>query len=394
MKFVRGKKPQNGRDRGGRSRALQSGPRNRLRLAAANKAAKVKRLKVVKNQPRSGRVNNRKMLANNNSRVVKNTVVDARLKLLQKALHKPTPMVDARQKLTKQKDAREKIQERRLHSSGHNTIRDVGMLRGQSNNLSRVKIDRRGILTVKSILDERVHQHYTDQYRDRRPVNQGRFNDLDRRRTSSNTFNSDVNTFRSDRSIEDVRPLRRDARMPRNPVSNSQTIRRPSDRPIRTMRVNDKPYHRPMAAMDFEDAMDWEEPNRYSPSPLMRRNLGNTIFNRADEYHDDLSDRNGRNHRGISETLRSRLDSHQMAAIAAKRVCPVGHKIVISNLEPSVTSEDIRELFADIGDLFESRVVRPGVAEVIYERRADAIQAVDVYHNRQLDGRPMKCDMR
>lgn len=38
-------------------------------------------------------------------------------------------------------------------------------------------------------------------------------------------------------------------------------------------------------------------------------------------------------------------------------------------------------------------MVRPGVAEVIYERRADAIQAVDVYHNRQLDGRPMKCDM-
>lgn len=53
----------------------------------------------------------------------------------------------------------------------------------------------------------------------------------------------------------------------------------------------------------------------------------------------------------------------------------------------------VQELFADIGDLLESRVVRPGVAEVVYERRADAIQAVDVYHNRQLDGRPMKCDM-
>lgn len=38
-------------------------------------------------------------------------------------------------------------------------------------------------------------------------------------------------------------------------------------------------------------------------------------------------------------------------------------------------------------------MVRSGVAEVIYERRADAIQAVDVYHNRQLDGRPMKCDL-
>lgn len=47
-----------------------------------------------------------------------------------------------------------------------------------------------------------------------------------------------------------------------------------------------------------------------------------------------------RNHRGLSETLRSRLDSHQTAM--AKRARPVGHKIVISNLEPSVTSEDIR----------------------------------------------------
>lgn len=53
----------------------------------------------------------------------------------------------------------------------------------------------------------------------------------------------------------------------------------------------------------------------------------------------------------------------------------------------------IQELFADIGDLLKSKVIRPGVAEVIYNHRADAIQAVDVYHNRQLDGRPMKCDM-
>lgn len=97
---------------------MQSGPRNRLRVAAANKAAKVKRLKAIQKQPRKGRVNNR-MMTNNNTRIVENTVVDARLKLLQKALHKPTQIVDARQKLTKQKDAREKIQERRLHSTGH-----------------------------------------------------------------------------------------------------------------------------------------------------------------------------------------------------------------------------------------------------------------------------------
>lgn len=99
---------------------MQSGPRNRLRLAAANKAAKIKRLKALKTrQSVNGKLNNRKMLSKNNSRVVNNNVVDARVRLLQKALHKPTEIVDARQKLTKQKDAREKIQERRLHSTSY-----------------------------------------------------------------------------------------------------------------------------------------------------------------------------------------------------------------------------------------------------------------------------------
>lgn len=393
MKFVRGKRPQNGQDRGGRFRALQSGPRNRLRLAAANKAAKIKRLKVIKKQRNAvvggggggGKTNGRKMLPKNSGvRIVKNNIVDARVKLLQKALEKPTEIVDARQKLTKQKDAREKIQERRLHFTSHDTIHNESTSRRHSNNLGRVKIDRRGILTVKSILDDRS-PHVGD--RDRRShVNQGHFVGVERRR-SSNTFNSELNTFRSDRAVEEIRPVRRDARPSRRPGPNVQSVRRPLERSTRPTRINEKPYSRPMA-MDYEDTMEWEETNRYSPTPVTRRSVGNTMFNH-EGYQDGLLDRHSR---GLSETLRSRLDSHQ-TALAAKRACPVGHKIVISNLEPSVTSEDIRELFADIGELLESRVVRPGVAEVIYERRADAIQAVDVYHNRQLDGRPMKCDM-
>ncbi|XP_025411231.1 uncharacterized protein LOC112684120 isoform X2 [Sipha flava] len=388
MKFIKGKRPQNGRDRGGRTKALQSGPHNRLRLAAANKAAKVKRLKAAQRQSNNDTLNKRKILTKN-SRVAINNVMDARVRLLQKALEKPTVIVDARQKLTKQKDAREKIQERRLHSSSYDGTRSMGTSRGLSNNLGRVKIDRRGILTVKSILDERASSHHSS-VRDRRPtVNQGRFDGVEKRH-SSNTFNSELNTFRSDRPVEEIRPMRRDMRISRRPISNAQSMRQPFERSTRPSRINEKPYSRPMA-MDYEDSMDWEETNRYSPTPVMRRNIGgNAMFNR-DGYEDDLLDRNSRNHRGLSETLRSRLDSRQ--TVMAKRSRPSGHKIVISNLEPSVTSEDIRELFADIGNLLESRVVRPGVAEVIYERRADAIQAVDVYHNRQLDGRPMKCDM-
>lgn len=68
-----------------------------------------------------------------------------------------------------------------------------------------------------------------------------------------------------------------------------------------------------------------------------------------------------------------------------------GYRIVVSNLHTSVSKSDIQELFEDIGPLVESRLVRPGVAEVIYKRLEDAETAVDTYHNRQLDGQPMKC---
>ena len=51
----------------------------------------------------------------------------------------------------------------------------------------------------------------------------------------------------------------------------------------------------------------------------------------------------------------------------------------------------IQELFEDIGPLVTSRLVRPGTAEVVYQLHKDAVKAVDAYHNRQLDGQPMKC---
>lgn len=48
-------------------------------------------------------------------------------------------------------------------------------------------------------------------------------------------------------------------------------------------------------------------------------------------------------------------------------------------------------MFEDIGQLLVARLVRPGTAEVIYKNLRDAQKAVDTYHNRQLDGQPMKC---
>ncbi|XP_008199920.1 polymerase delta-interacting protein 3 isoform X3 [Tribolium castaneum] len=74
-----------------------------------------------------------------------------------------------------------------------------------------------------------------------------------------------------------------------------------------------------------------------------------------------------------------------------KVVVPAGHRIVVSNLQSTVTQDDVKELFEDIGQLLAARLVRPGVAEVIYKNLKDAQKAVDTYHNRQLDGQPMKC---
>lgn len=68
-----------------------------------------------------------------------------------------------------------------------------------------------------------------------------------------------------------------------------------------------------------------------------------------------------------------------------------GYRIVVSNLHTSVTESDVRELFEDIGPLGSVKLVRPGVAEVVFKIQKDAEEAVDTYHNRQLDGQPMKC---
>lgn len=101
----------------------------------------------------------------------------------------------------------------------------------------------------------------------------------------------------------------------------------------------------------------------------------------------------------LSHQMRTRLergpDTYESHGILAKADSPPltagGYRIVVSNLHCSVSQGDIKELFEDIGELLEARLVRPGVAEVIFGNLRDADTAVDTYHNRHLDGQPMKC---
>ncbi|XP_018430592.1 PREDICTED: polymerase delta-interacting protein 3 [Nanorana parkeri] len=70
-----------------------------------------------------------------------------------------------------------------------------------------------------------------------------------------------------------------------------------------------------------------------------------------------------------------------------------GTKMTVNNLHPKVTEEDIVELFCACGALKRARLLSPGVAEVVFVRKEDAVGAYKKYNNRYLDGQPMKCNL-
>ncbi|KAI9366008.1 hypothetical protein DFJ73DRAFT_806650 [Zopfochytrium polystomum] len=72
---------------------------------------------------------------------------------------------------------------------------------------------------------------------------------------------------------------------------------------------------------------------------------------------------------------------------------------MISNLAPSVSENDLQELFKPIGPIksavlnFDASGRSKGTGTVIFRRNGDASKAVETYHNRTLDGKPMKLEL-
>jgi len=67
-----------------------------------------------------------------------------------------------------------------------------------------------------------------------------------------------------------------------------------------------------------------------------------------------------------------------------------GYRIIVNNLDPSVTEGEMRELFSDIGEVISAKIIKQGTAEIIYRHEGDDERAHEAYHNRILDKRPMK----
>lgn len=283
-------------------------------------------------------------------------VTDARLKIIQKNRQK---MVDARDKLAqiaKQTDARLKL-----------------------NKLKRTKITQ-----VKAVQMKRNNRVETKM--------QGS-GTLQRTISSSLNSNSDITDIDMEEALESRSLLRRTINNPRikeGEFFNTSRVYSPIDPTcIKVVAHNESvPFIQQRQRSSLLHGSD----QGYYYEEQQLHNI-----DRTRNIDETLRLGNGR----ISQELKARLDTpttpvpRTMGILtnpnSAPQLSTQGHRIVVSNLQPSVTHEDIKELFEDIGPLITSHVVRPGTAEVIYKYQKDAKTAVEAYHNRQLDGQPMKC---
>ncbi|KAL7031748.1 hypothetical protein ACKWTF_007117 [Chironomus riparius] len=120
---------------------------------------------------------------------------------------------------------------------------------------------------------------------------------------------------------------------------------------------------------------------------------------RSNSRPDDHDDRFESDRYVIAEP-KSRSYTNESAGIFANVTSPPrsgsssslikGHRIIVNNLDQTVTEGEMRELFSDIGEVVSAKIIKPGTAEIIYRHVGDDERAHEAYHNRILDGRPMK----
>jgi len=149
--------------------------------------------------------------------------------------------------------------------------------------------------------------------------------------------------------------------------------------------------------------------HHYRERPRYRSRSRSPIYSSRDydrdraRYHYDDPRREAREEELIRQRIRDEdrrrqiepSSYHLTNSEAMANTSPfAGTKVVVSNLQSSVSQEDLSELFGDVGTLRRVKMLpTPGSAEIVFMNKEDADRAIEVYHNRQLDGQPMKCQM-
>lgn len=68
--------------------------------------------------------------------------------------------------------------------------------------------------------------------------------------------------------------------------------------------------------------------------------------------------------------------------------------LLVSNLTPAICEEDLIELFSDIGPVNHIAMLRnQGSAKIYFLKERDPDRAAKFFHNRQLDGCLMNCQI-
>ena len=69
-----------------------------------------------------------------------------------------------------------------------------------------------------------------------------------------------------------------------------------------------------------------------------------------------------------------------------------GYRVLVSNLHPNVTEDDILELFSAIGPIKRAKLNK-GTADVVFVKLEDARNAISSYNGKLLDGRELKIEL-
>lgn len=185
--------------------------------------------------------------------------------------------------------------------------------------------------------------------------------------------------------------------IPKNNVTTSEAIRNPKklhDASIQTARAPIRTNSQQIttsriqtnkrALSDDEDNnadeyLDVSHDEFYEP-PVKRASVAIRKINREEEQDPPSSS----SKRVTTAPIQSRLSSNK-----TKPVVTETGTILVTNLQPSVTQDDVIELFEQCGQIVEITTLSQGCVQIIYSRREYAEQAVADYHNRLLDGQLM-----